>query len=236
MTETEFVNQALNLKSKINGVKVSMERLQRLFGFAFRELRNKNDVEARKIFSRYWHQHNQEFRVFHNLSEHEIYTIITNRSRLPERVAKFAQMGWSMTFLANRINSWILKGQTLYSVLQLCQSAGTQNKRAEAQTIRERIEDMRQSKNEMVRVFNTAKQLAVIIAVPFISDYLSMNVSIFTELSALCDKVADYSLKIAEEAEKTLGTNGELMNSLRNKNSWLSQTMKIQAESKAHKH
>ena len=61
------------------------------------------------------------------------------------------------------------------------------------------------------------------------------NASIFTELGKLCDKVAVYSLKIAEEAERTLGTNGGLMSALKNKNSWLNQTLEIQSESKANR-
>ena len=235
MTEMEFVNQALNLKNKTIGVKTTMEHLRHLFEFTYRELRGKNYDEARKIYLQYWHRHRQDFHVFQNLSELEICKVIQNRSTLSNQAAKLAQMGWQLTHLVDLINTWTFKSRTIYTALMLCRSVRNETRRTGANDVRARIEEMRRGKDQMVQVFDLVKQLANTLNVPFVSQYVSMNVSIFTELGKLCDKVAVYSLKIAGEAERTLGTNGGLMSALKNKNSWLNQTLEIQSESKANR-
>ena len=75
-------------------------------------------------------------------------------------------------------------------------------------------------------------QLAVFMAVPFVSDYISMNACIFVELGNLCDKIADYAMMIAEETEKALGSKSGWVNAIRNKNSWLNATAEISAQDK----
>ena len=52
------------------------------------------------------------------------------------------------------------------------------------------------------------------------------------QLGNLCDKIAGYALKIAEETEAVLGQNGLINNMLQNKNSWWNQTSEISAQSK----
>ena len=97
MTEFEFIQKSLNLENKIIGLKISMERLRKFFEYALRNLCNKNDAEAKKLFKSYWHQHNHEFRVFHNLSENEIYNLIKKRNTIANASIKLMEMGWKQT-------------------------------------------------------------------------------------------------------------------------------------------
>ena len=84
----------------------------------------------------------------------------------------------------------------------------------------------------MVRVFNLVRQLSVFIGIPFITEYISVYANIFVELGNLCDKVANYALRIVEETEAVLGQNGSFNNMLQNKNSWWNLTSEISAQSK----
>ena len=52
----------------------------------------------------------------------------------------------------------------------------------------------------------------------------------FVQLGNLCDKIADYSLKIVDETENALGQNGLMMNAIRNKNSLLNGNWKMKYE------
>ena len=89
--------------------------------------------------------------------------------------------------------------------MKLCQSVQKESKRTAAQDIRERILEMQHSKDEMVRIFILVKHLSVLMGVPFVSNYITMYAAIFAKLGNLCDKIAGYALKIAEEAEKSFG-------------------------------
>ena len=80
---------------------------------------------------------------------------------------------------------------------------------------------MQQAKDEMVQVFDLVKQLSVFMGVPFVSSYITMYAAIFVQLGNLCDKIADYALKIAAETEAVLGQNGLMMNALNNPHSVL---------------
>ena len=83
----------------------------------------------------------------------------------------------------------------------------------------------------MVRVFNMVNSIARGMHVPGISDFISVYTQIFNELGKFCDKIADYSLKIVDETEKSLGPKSGWSQALQNTNSWLSQTMKISSQS-----
>ena len=108
----------------------------------------------------------------------------------------------------------------VYGAIRLCQSVQNESRRTAAQDVRSRIREMQQAKDEMVRVFDQVKQISVFMAVPFISTHITMYAAIFVQLGNLCDKIADYALKIAAETEAVLGQSGLMNNMLQNKNSW----------------
>ena len=82
----------------------------------------------------------------------------------------------------------------------------------------------------MNMIFNLINGIAHGLHVPGISDFISIYTQIFRELDRLCDKIADYSLKIVEETEKTLGENSGFIRMQNNANSWWSATSRISAE------
>ena len=232
MNESEFVEESLRLKTQLFGLKTSLEHLRKLFEFCSKELDRKNDAEAKKLFSRYWHQHNHELRVFHNLSENEIYNVIRKRTNVTNVLSKLCDMGAKLTELARKLNAWTNKGKMVYDAVKLCQSVQKESRRTAAQDIRGRIREMQQSKDEMVRVFTLVRQLSIFMGVPFVSSYIAMYAAIFSKLGNLCDKIAGYALRIAEETEAVLGQNGLINNMLQNRNSWWNQTSEISAQSK----
>ena len=232
MNESEFVEESLRLKTQLVGLKTSLDHLRRLFEFCLLQFQNKNDSEARKIFNRYWHMHNQELRVFHNLSENEIYNLVKKRSTINNAKIKLLQMGLKLTDLAGKLDSWVDQGKIVYGAIRLCQSVQKESKRTSAQDVRSRILEMQQAKDEMVQVFELVKQLSVFMGVPFVSSYITMYAAIFSKLGNLCDKIAGYALRIVEETEAVLGQNGLINNMLQNKNSWWNQTSEISAQSK----
>ena len=236
MNESEFVEESLRLKTQLFGLKTSLDHLRKLFEFCLLQFQNKNDAEAKKIFSRYWHMHNQELRVFHNLSENEIYNLVKKRSTINNAKIKLLQMGLKLTDLADKLNSWTLKGKMVYDAIRLCQSVRKESKRAAAQDVRSRIREMQQAKDEMVQVFDLVKQLSVFMGVPFVSSYITMYAAIFSQLGNLCDKIAGYALKIAEETEAVLGQNGLMMNPINNPNSVFSLSKSWAAKEKMQTH
>ena len=121
-----------------------------------------------------------------------------------------------------KLDSWVDQGKMVYQAIRLCQSVQKESKLTAAQDVRSRIREMQQAKDEMVQVFELVKQLSVFMAVPFVSNYITMHAAIFVKLGNLCDKIAGYALKIAEETEAVLGQNGLMMNSLNNPHSVLS--------------
>ena len=219
MTDAEFINESLQLKEKIVGLKVTMERLRKFFEYAMRELCNKNYAEAEKLIRKYWHQHNLDFKVFHNLSENEIYNIIKSRSTVANAISKLLDMGWNLTHLIDQMQKWHDMGKIVFDGLELCQSVQNEQKRNAAEDVRSRIQEMKQAKDDMVKVFNLVKQLSVIISVPFITKYISLYANIFVELGNLCDKVASYALRIVEETENALGPKSGWPQVFRDKNS-----------------
>ena len=110
-----------------------------------------------------------------------------------------------MTELASKLDTWVDQGKMVYGAIRLCQSVQNESRRTAAQDVRSRIREMQQAKDEMVRVFDQVKQISVFMAVPFISTHITMYAAIFVQLGNLCDKIADYALRIAEEAEKSFG-------------------------------
>ena len=233
MNESEFIEESLHLKNQFFGFKTSMDHLRKMFAFCSKELDRKNDAEAKKLFSRYWHQHNHELRVFHNLSENEIYNVIKKRSTVTNALSKLCDMGAKLTELANKLNVWTDKGKIVYDAIRLCQSVQNQSRRSAPQDIRERIREMQQSKNDMIRVFALVRQLASFMAVPFVSSYITMYAAIFVKLGNLCDKIADYALKIAKETEEAFE---EFRSAFNSHNSILSQTMKYYLDERRNKH
>jgi len=135
-----------------------------------------------------------------------------------------------MTELADKLNSWTLKGKMVYQAIGLCQSVRNESRRTAAPDVRSRIREMQQAKDEMVRVFELVKQISVFMAVPFVSNYITMHAAIFSKLGNLCDKIANYALRIAEETEAVLGQNGSMMNPIRNKNSLLNRNWEMKYE------
>ena len=232
MNESEFVEESLRLKTQLFGLKTSLDHLRKLFEFCLLQFQNKNDAEAKKIFSRYWHQHNQELRVFHNLSENEIYDLVKKRNTINNAKIKLLQMGLKLTELAGKLDTWVDQGKMIYGAIRLCQSVQKESKRAAAEDVRSRIREMQQAKDEMVQVFDQVKQISVFMAVPFVSTHITMYAAIFVKLGNLCDKIADYALRIAEETEAVLGQNGSINNMLQNKNSWWNHTSEISVQSK----
>ena len=234
MNESEFVEESLRLKTQLVGLKTSLDHLRRLFEFCLLQFQNKNDSEARKIFSRYWHMHNQELRVFHNLSENEIYNLVKKRSTINNAKIKLLQMGLKLTDLAGKLDSWVDQGKIVYGAIRLCQSVQKESKRTAAQDVRSRIREMQQAKDEMVQVFELVKQLSVFMGVPFVSSYITMYAAIFSKLGDLCDKIAGYALKIAEETEKSFGG---FQRALNDPNSIISHNMKyyLEEDRKAHR-
>ena len=232
MTNAEFTNESLLLENKIIGLKVTMERLRKFFEYALRELCNKNYAEAEKLFRSYWHQHNQDFRVFHNLSENEIYNIIKRRGTVANAASKLLEMGWKLTYLVDHIRIWRAKGKIVFDALELCRSVRNARRRTAAQDVRSRIAEMKLANHDMVRVFNLVRQLSVFIGIPFITEYISVYANIFVELGNLCDKVANYAMRIVEETEKALGPKSGWMNAISNKTSWLNATMDISIQGK----
>jgi len=91
----------------------------------------------------------------------------------------------------------------VYGAIRLCQSVQKESRRTAAQDVRSRIREMQQAKDEMVRVFDQVKQISVFMAVPFISTHITMYAAIFVQLGNLCDKIANYALRIADETEKS---------------------------------
>ena len=90
--------------------------------------------------------------------------------------------------------------------MDLCKRVQDENQKKSAVTdARRQIEEMREGKNDMTRVFNMVNAIARGMRVPGISDFISVYTQIFNELGKFCDKIADYSLKIVEETEKSLG-------------------------------
>lgn len=232
MNESEFVEESLSLKNQLFGLKTSLDHLRKLFEFCLLQFQNKNDAEAKKIFSRYWHQHNQELRVFHNLSENEIYNLVKKRNTINNARIKLLQMGLKLTELAGKLDTWVDQGNMIYGAIRLCQSVQNESRRTAAQDVRSRIREMQQAKDEMVQVFDQVKQISVFMAVPFVSTHITMYAAIFVKLGNLCDKIADYALRIAEETEAVLGQNGSINNMLQNKNSWWNHTSEISVQSK----
>ena len=221
MNESEFVEESLRLKTQLFGLKTSLDNLRKLFEFCLLQFQNKNDAEAKKIFSRYWHQHNHELRVFHNLSENEIYDLVKKRNTINNAKIKLLQMGLKLTELASKLDTWVDQGKMVYGAIRLCQSVQNESRRTAAQDVRSRIREMQQAKDEMVQVFDLVKQLSVFMGVPFVSSYITMYAAIFVQLGNLCDKIAGYALKIAAETEAVLGQNGLMMNALNNPHSVL---------------
>ena len=139
-----------------------------------------------------------------------------------------------MTELADKLNSWTLKGKMVYQAIGLCQSVRNESRRTAAPDVRSRIREMQQAKDEMVRVFELVKQISVFMAVPFVSNYITMHAAIFSKLGNLCDKIADYALRIAEETEKSFGG---FQRALNDPNSIISHNMKyyLEEDRKAHR-
>ena len=108
-----------------------------------------------------------------------------------------------LTDLAGKLDSWVDQGKLVYGAIRLCQSVQKESKRTSAQDVRSRILEMQQAKDEMVQVFDLVKQLSVFMGVPFVSSYITMYAAIFSKLGNLCDKIAGYAQRIAEETEKS---------------------------------
>jgi hypothetical protein len=145
-------------------------------------------------------------------------------------------MGAKLTELASKLNAWTNKGKMVYDAVKLCQSVQKEKKRTAAQDIRGRIREMQQSKDEMVRVFTLVRQLSIFMGVPFVSSYITMYAAIFSQLGNLCDKIANYALRIAEETEAVLGQNGSVMNAINNPNSVFSLSKSWAAKEKMQTH
>ena len=232
MTDAEFINESLQLKEKIVGLKATMERLRKFFEYAMRELCNKNYAEAEKLFRNYWHQHNQDFRVFHNLSENEIYNIIKRRSTVANAISKLLDTGWNLTHLVDQMQKWHDMGKIVFDGLELCRSVQNEKRRNAAEDVRSRIQEMKQAKDDMVKVFNLVRQLSVFIGISFITEYISLYANIFVKLGNLCDKVADYAMRIVEETENALGSKSGWPQVFNNPNSVYRKTKEMETEDK----
>ena len=141
-----------------------------------------------------------------------------------------------MTELASKLETWVDQEKMVYDAIRLCQSVRKESKRTAAQDVRSRIREMQQAKDEMVQVFALVKQLSVLMAVPFVSTHITMYAAIFSQLGNLCDKIAGYALRIAEEAEAVLGQNGSVMNAINNPNSVFSLSKSWAAKEKMQTH
>ena len=223
MTESEFIQQALHLKEKTYGLRVSLDRMRRALEFLSGKLQNKNDYEAQAIYNRYWHQYSSDFHVFGNLSQNEIYQLVKKRDTARNLCLKLIQIGEKLTYVANQIGKWDRKIRIIFEAVNLCRNVQDEHRKKTAVSdARQQIEEMRREKNNMNMVFSLINGIAHGMHVPRVSDFISIYTQIFRELGRFCDKVADYSLKIVEETEKTLGEKGGWMNAMNEQNSYLS--------------
>jgi len=124
-----------------------------------------------------------------------------------------------LTELASKLDTWVDQGKMVYGAIRLCQSVQKESRRTAAQDVRSRIREMQQAKDEMVQVFDLVKQISVFMAVPFVSTHITMYAAIFVQLGNLCDKIADYALRIVEETENALGPESGWSQVFRDKNS-----------------
>ena len=232
MTDAQFIHESLQLKEKIVGLKITMERLRKFFEYAMRELCNKNYAEAEKLFQKYWHQHKQDFKVFRNLSENEIYNIIKKRSTVANAISKLLDMGWKLTHLVDQMQKWHDMGKIVFEGLELCRSVQNEQRRNAAEDVRSRIKEMKQAKDDMVKVFNLVRQLSAFMGFSFITEYISLYANIFIRLGNLCDKVADYALRIVEETENALGSKSGWSQVFNNPNSVYRKTKEMEAADK----
>ena len=96
-------------------------------------------------------------------------------------------------------------GKIVFDGLELCRSVQNGKRRNAAEDVRSRIKEMKQAKDDMVKVFKLVRQLSAFMGFSFITEYISLYANIFIRLGNLCDKVADYALRIVKETENALG-------------------------------
>ena len=220
MTESQFIQEALHLKEKTYGLQVSLDRMRKALEFLSSKLQNKNDDEAWRIYNRYWFQYRNDFHVFKNLSQNEIYQLVKNRSTARNLCIDLMKIGGKLAELINLIAKWDRKIRIIFQALDLCKRVqGESQKKSVVTDARRQIEEIREGKNDMTRVFNMVNAIARGMHVPGISDFISVYTQIFNELGKFCDKIADYSLKIVDETEKSLGPKSGWSQVFRDKNS-----------------
>ena len=228
MTELQLIQEALHLKEKTYGLRVSLDHMRQALEFLSSKLQNKNDDEAWRIYNRYWFQYRNDFHVFKNLSQNEIYQLVKNRSTARNLCIDLMKICGKLAELINLIFKWDRKIRNIFQALDLCKRVrGESQKKSAVTDARRQIEEMREGKNDMTRVFNMVNAIARGIRVRGISDFISVYTQIFDELGKFCDKIADYSLKIVDETEKSLGPKSGLMRSLNEPNSLIHYHLKM---------
>ena len=220
MTESQFIQEALHLKEKTYGLEVSLDRMRKALEFLSSKLQNKNDDEAWRIYKQYWFQYRNDFHVFKNLSQIEIYQLVKKRDTARNLCIDLMKICGKLAELVNLISKWDGKIRSFFQAMDLCKRVQAESQKKSAVTdARRQIEEMRKGKNDMTRVFNGVDAIARGMHVRGISDFISVYTQIFNELGKFCDKIADYSLKIVDETEKSLGAKSGLMKSLNEPNS-----------------
>jgi len=228
MTESQFIQEALHLKEKTYGLQVSLDRMRKALEFLSSKLQNKNDDEAWRIYKQYWFQYRNDFHVYKNFSQIEIYQLVKNRDTARNFCIGLMKICGKLAELINLISKWDRKIRIIFQALDLCKKVQAESQKKSAVTdARRQIEEMREGKNNMTRVFNAVDAIARGMHVRGISDFISVYTQIFDELGKFCDRIADYSLKIVDETEKSLGAKSGLMKSLNKPNSLIHYHLKM---------
>jgi len=205
MGEYKFVNEALQLERNIYGTRNQLLSLRVLLNDLVKELENKNDEEAYRIWKDYWHRHDPEFEVLKNLSRHEIYQVIKKRKTLRNFCLHLLKAGQNLTSAALKVQSWRRKIAVAAKAYELFIKGGEQRHRQEYDNIISQINDMKEAKENLRLVMNLMNNTVQMFDLPFVTQMVSMYTKIFDELCKFCDKVADYAKTIEREAEKSLG-------------------------------
>ena len=214
MSEYKFVEESLQLEMNIYGVRKRLLLFLVLLNMLNKELENKNDEEAYRIWMKYWHRHNHEFEVFKNLSRLEILQVIRNRQTLRNISLQLLKAGQNLTSAALKVRSWRYNIEIAANAYELFLKGGQQRHRQEYDNAISRINQMQEAKADLQKVMNLMNQMVQTFNLPFVTQMVSMYTKIFDELCRFCDKVADYAKTIEREAEKVLGAKGTMMSTL----------------------
>ena len=226
MSEYKFVEESLQLEMNIYGTRNRLLLLRVLLNMLMKELENKNDEDAYRIWKKYWHRHNREFEVLKNLSRHEIYQVIKKRDTLRNFCLHLLKAGQNLTSAALKVQSWRSELEIAANAYELFLKGRQQRHRQEYENAISRINQMQEAKADLQKVMHLMNQMVQTFNLPFVTQMVSMYTKIFDELCRFCDKVADYAKTIEREAEKVLGAKGGMMSALNEEDSYFNMRLR----------